>query len=88
MFDYYCRLWFFSLSGRLAATGSADYSIKILDVERMMSKTALGHNQDLHPVIRTLYDHSDVSCVYTSSISLVLQLHSHTALVNPTKLST
>ncbi len=51
---------FFS-SGRLAATGSADFSIKILDVDRMMSKTAIGHNQDLHPVIRTLYDHSDVS---------------------------
>ncbi len=49
------------LPGRLAATGSADYSIKILDVERMMSKTAIGHNQDLHPVIRTLYDHTDVS---------------------------
>lgn len=46
--------------GRLAATGSGDCSIKILDVDRMMSKTALGHQQDLHPVIRTLYDHSDV----------------------------
>ena len=49
--------------GRLAATGSADHSIKVLDVDRMMSKTALGHNQDLHPVIRTLYDHLDV-CQY------------------------
>lgn len=48
----------FSLDGRLAATGSSDSSIKVLDVERMMSKTALGHQQDLHPVIRTLYDHN------------------------------
>ncbi len=49
-------------SGRLAATGSGDSSIKILDVDRMVSKTALGHQQDLHPVIRTLYDHTDVCC--------------------------
>ena len=42
------------------ACGSADNSIKMLDVERMMSKTALGHQQqDLHPVIRTMYDHED-----------------------------
>lgn len=47
-------------TGRLAASGSGDSSIKILDVDRMMSKTALGHQQDLHPVIRTLYDHTDV----------------------------
>ena len=60
------------LSGRLAATGSADYSIKILDVERMMSKTALGHNQDLHPVIRTLYDHSDVSHTYHNIYTLYM----------------
>ena len=32
-------------------------------MDRMMSKTALGHQQDLHPVIRTLYDHSDVCVV-------------------------
>ncbi len=48
------------ITGRLAATGSADQSIKILDVDRMMSKSAIGHVQDLHPVIRTLYDHTDV----------------------------
>ena len=47
-------------TGRLVASGSADNSIKMLDVDRMMSKTALGHQQqDLHPVIRTMYDHSD-----------------------------
>ena len=33
---------------------------QVLDVDRMTSKTALGHQQDLHPVIRTLYDHADV----------------------------
>ena len=27
---------------------------QVLDVDRMISKTALGHQQDLHPVIRTL----------------------------------
>ena len=30
----------------------------MLDVERMLSRTAIGH-QDSHPVIRTLYDHGD-----------------------------
>ena len=38
---------------------------QVLDVDRMISKTALGHQQDLHPVIRTLYDHADVRCLHT-----------------------
>ena len=36
-------------------------SHQIMDVDRMMSKTALGHAHDFHPVIRTLYDHAEVS---------------------------
>ena len=33
-------------------------SIRILDVDRMATKSTVGQ-QDPHPVIRTLYDHSD-----------------------------
>lgn len=102
-----CRAGAFSLDGRLIATGSADASIKILDVERMISKSTShltnqqqndnstshqdsnqpeylsmqnsnnGHDvgdsnqhhhqqqtpqqshHSTHPVIRTLYDHSE-----------------------------
>lgn len=47
------------------ATGSVDASIKILDVERMLAKSAPEETetgrgeQQGHPVIRTLYDHTD-----------------------------
>ena len=41
---------------------------QVLDVDRMISKTALGHQQDLHPVIRTLYDHADVRCLPTCAL--------------------
>ena len=44
--------------GKLVACGSADNSIKILDVERMCSRQAGGH-PEFHPIIRSLYDHSD-----------------------------
>ncbi len=44
------------------ATGSVDASIKILDVDRMLAKSAPDENdsgqQQGHPVIRTLYDHT------------------------------
>jgi cleavage stimulation factor subunit 1 len=49
----------------LVATGSVDASIKILDVDRMVAKSAPDDNepgreqQQGHPVIRTLYDHTD-----------------------------
>ena len=48
----------FSEDGKLAACGSADNSIKILDVERMCSRQAVGH-PEFYPNIRTLYDHID-----------------------------
>eukprot|EP00096_Caligus_rogercresseyi_P012804 TRINITY_DN5482_c0_g1_i1.p1 TRINITY_DN5482_c0_g1~~TRINITY_DN5482_c0_g1_i1.p1 ORF type:complete len:447 (-),score=116.43 TRINITY_DN5482_c0_g1_i1:136-1476(-) len=59
----FCRAGAFSGDGQLCATGSADASIKVLDVERMLAKS----NSDIpvtkqsegHPVIRTLYDHVD-----------------------------
>lgn len=50
--------------GTLVATGSADCSIKIMDVERMVQKEGRGEQTEgpdsQHPVIRTLYDHIDV----------------------------
>lgn len=46
----------FSKDGRYAASGSADTSLKILDVNKMKLM-----NDEAHPVIRTLYDHSTVS---------------------------
>jgi len=72
-----CRAAVFSKNGLYIATGSVDYSIKILDVERMLAKntspTELAAMQATmqtteqlgdHPVIRTLYDHSDeVTCL-------------------------
>lgn len=59
-----CRSGAFSCDGQLVATGSVDASIKILDVERMLAKSAPeevepGREQQGHPVIRTLYDHTD-----------------------------
>jgi len=45
----------FSKDGRYAASGSADTSLKILDVNKMKLM-----NDDAHPVIRTLYDHLTV----------------------------
>ncbi|XP_077297576.1 cleavage stimulation factor subunit 1 Cst50 isoform X2 [Arctopsyche grandis] len=64
-----CRAGAFSSDGQLVATGSVDASIKILDVERMLAKSAPdeidpGRETQGHPVIRTLYDHTDeVTCL-------------------------
>lgn len=60
-----CRSGAFSWDGQLCATGSVDASIKILDVDRMLAKSnpeGRSHmDQTGHPVIRTLYDHLEVS---------------------------
>ncbi|XP_056635379.1 cleavage stimulation factor subunit 1 [Diorhabda carinulata] len=65
-----CRAGCFSSDGQLIATGSVDASIKILDVDRMLAKSAPDEmdpsrgEQQGHPVIRTLYDHmEEVSCL-------------------------
>ncbi|XP_026477972.1 cleavage stimulation factor subunit 1-like [Ctenocephalides felis] len=64
-----CRAGSFSFDGQLVATGSVDASIKILDVDRMLAKSAPdemdpGRETQGHPVIRTLYDHTDeVTCL-------------------------
>lgn len=59
-----CRAGCFTFDGQLVATGSVDASIKILDVDRMLAKSAPedlepGRSEHGHPVIRTLYDHTD-----------------------------
>ncbi|CAI4231021.1 unnamed protein product [Auanema sp. JU1783] len=58
-----CRAAAFNADGTLVATGSADCSIKILDVDRMISRDMRGDQSEgpdsQHPVIRTLYDHID-----------------------------
>ncbi|XP_074040564.1 cleavage stimulation factor subunit 1 Cst50 [Leptinotarsa decemlineata] len=65
-----CRAGCFSADGQLIATGSVDASIKILDVDRMLAKSAPDEmdpsrgEQQGHPVIRTLYDHmEEVTCL-------------------------
>ncbi|KAJ8320349.1 hypothetical protein KUTeg_001936 [Tegillarca granosa] len=69
-----CRAGAFHNGGKLIATGSEDASIKILDVERMLAKSATPAEiiametpqqaMENHPVIRTLYDHSgEVTCL-------------------------
>lgn len=63
-----CRAGAFSPDGQLIATGSVDASIKILDVDRMLAKSAPEEvtpgDQTGHPVIRTLYDHlEEVTCL-------------------------
>lgn len=61
-----CRSGAFSYDGQLVATGSVDASIKILDVDRMLAKSAPDMDMEScrgdqvgHPVIRTLYDHTE-----------------------------
>uniref|UniRef100_A0A8R1ICH0 Cleavage stimulation factor 50 kDa subunit n=1 Tax=Caenorhabditis japonica TaxID=281687 RepID=A0A8R1ICH0_CAEJA len=61
-----CRASAFNLDGSLVATGSADCSIKIMDVERILARDKEHRDRDNengpdahHPVIRTLYDHVD-----------------------------
>ncbi|KAL1242481.1 hypothetical protein TSPI_00035 [Trichinella spiralis] len=66
-----CRACAFNIEGTLIATGSADASIKIMDVERALNRDYSPFDSepefagaDTHPVIRTLYDHIDeVKCL-------------------------
>lgn len=74
-----CRAGAFSHDGQLIATGSVDASIKILDVDRMLAKSApdemIDPNRDAHghPVIRTLYDHTDeITCLEFHPIEQIL----------------
>ncbi|OZC11185.1 WD domain, G-beta repeat protein [Onchocerca flexuosa] len=61
-----CRASAFNSDGTLLATGSADCSIKIMDVERIIAREVRGEINLIengpdaqHPIIRTLYDHID-----------------------------
>uniref|UniRef100_A0AC35TGF8 Cleavage stimulation factor 50 kDa subunit n=1 Tax=Rhabditophanes sp. KR3021 TaxID=114890 RepID=A0AC35TGF8_9BILA len=45
--------------GKMFATGSLDCSIKIVDVEKCISKHSGLADQDANPVIRTLFDHTE-----------------------------
>ncbi|CAD5123772.1 DgyrCDS12082 [Dimorphilus gyrociliatus] len=57
-----CRSATYHPSGQVVATGSEDSSIKVLDVERMLAKSLDNidpNEREAHPVIRTLYDHSE-----------------------------
>ncbi|ULU04594.1 hypothetical protein L3Y34_017390 [Caenorhabditis briggsae] len=60
-----CRAAAFNSDGSLIATGSADCSIKIMDVERILAREKEHREMNEngpdahHPVIRTLYDHVD-----------------------------
>uniref|UniRef100_A0A5S6QNH1 Cleavage stimulation factor 50 kDa subunit n=1 Tax=Trichuris muris TaxID=70415 RepID=A0A5S6QNH1_TRIMR len=66
-----CRACAFNIDGSLVATGSGDASIKIVDIDRVLSKEHMFSdvevtqaNAEFHPVIRTLYDHVDqVNCL-------------------------
>lgn len=59
-----CRTAAFSSDGSLAATASVDCSIKIMEVDKIISIIDTSLNEsgpDSHrPVIRTLYDHMDL----------------------------
>ncbi|KAI3631343.1 hypothetical protein MIR68_010833 [Amoeboaphelidium protococcarum] len=50
----------FSIDGRYVATGSADCSIKVLDVEKMKIRSTIGDGgtEETKPTIRTLYEHT------------------------------
>uniref|UniRef100_A0A8I4A1Y7 Cleavage stimulation factor subunit 1 n=2 Tax=Callithrix jacchus TaxID=9483 RepID=A0A8I4A1Y7_CALJA len=69
-----CHVDTYSRDGQLIATGSVDASIKILDTERILAKSAMPievmmnetaqQNMENRPVIRTLCDHVDeVTCL-------------------------
>eukprot|EP00126_Sphaerothecum_destruens_P001388 Sdes_comp14282_c0_seq2m3451 len=53
----HCRVACFSRDGKLAATGSSDASIKLMDVTLMQQKMDTS-DTETRPVLRTLYDHN------------------------------
>ncbi|KAF9428743.1 hypothetical protein BGZ94_001238 [Podila epigama] len=66
----------FTKDGRYAASGSADTSLKILDVNKMKLM-----NDDIHPVVRTLYDHeTPVTSVDFHPNGLILAASSDTSV--------
>jgi cleavage stimulation factor subunit 1 len=86
------------MTGALVATGSADCSIKILDVDRIIARdmtpdeiadasvgeAELGSGKHIDlPVVRTLYDHIDVSCCCLFHSLLLFNSGSHMYCVSP-----
>eukprot|EP01125_Pyxidicula_operculata_P008729 TRINITY_DN2903_c0_g1_i1.p1 TRINITY_DN2903_c0_g1~~TRINITY_DN2903_c0_g1_i1.p1 ORF type:complete len:430 (-),score=51.06 TRINITY_DN2903_c0_g1_i1:1002-2180(-) len=57
-----CRVAKFSPDGKFVATGSTDTSIKLLDVDKMLTYSQMKNEQDemqvSRPVVRTFYDHT------------------------------
>lgn len=68
----------FSWDGNYLATGSEDTSLKVLDVEKMRLRNAVGGEvDDFRPTIRTLYDHTEVlSVIYRVSLSIYTSVES------------
>ncbi|KAJ8782980.1 hypothetical protein J1605_009588 [Eschrichtius robustus] len=87
-----CRVATYNRDGQLIATGSADASIKILDTERMLAKSAMPvevmmnetaqQNMENHAVIPTLYD--DVDEVTTAESRNLLSLGHNNIVHSPT----
>ena len=72
-----CRAGAFSPDGGLCATGSVDASIKVLDVDRMLAKSSHDQGKGVadqgpggHPVIRTLYDHTQEVSWFTMTLKM------------------
>jgi len=79
-----CRSATFNTDGSLAAVGSADCSIKIYDLEKIIARELRGdtipmnENDQVHPVIRCLYDHEgEVSCLAFHPREAILISGSH-----------
>lgn len=68
----------------MIATGSEDASIKILDVNRILAKAdepedadaskSVKEQLETHPVIRTLYDHTEVCHCKSENLPLYILL--------------
>ncbi|XP_065842308.1 cleavage stimulation factor subunit 1-like [Oscarella lobularis] len=68
-----CTAAAFSPDGQLAATGSYDTSVKIVDVERIVTKSDQNAIHEIYPTIRTLYDHTEaVTCIEFHPLAPIL----------------